>query len=155
MKETDGDDDDKAKKLQTLTGLLGPNFTQFGKKINDSEDLDTDCDAIIEMLKAKGPSAIEIELTSLAPEGGGSLELMAKFLQLISSVLKSRKNFEAAQAYLGLFLKLHSDVVLADSDMVQIISEIYSEQEKCWNDLKGQMTSSAALVAFYKSSLIA
>ena len=135
--------------------MLGPNYTQFGRKIIDSKDLDADCDDLIEMIKAKGPSAIEIELTSLAPEGGGSQELMVKFLRLVLSVLKSRKNFEAIQAYLGLFLKLHSDVILEDSEMIKIIDEIEVEQEKSWNDLRGQLTSSSALVAFYKSSLVA
>ena len=148
-------DDDRSKKLQTLTGLLGPNYTQFGKKIFDSPDLDKDCDEIMEMLKAMGPSAIEIELTSLAPEGGGSLELMVKYLQLVLAVLRSRKNFEAAQAYLGLFLKLHSEVVMVEFEMIEVIKEIQDEQQKSWNDLKGQLTSSAALVSFYKSSLVA
>ena len=155
MNEEETDDGDKSKKLQSLTGLLGPNYTQFGRKIIDSKNLDDDCDAIIEIIKAKGPSAIEIELTSLAPEGGGSQDVMIKFLKLVLSVLKSRKNFEAVQAYLGLFLKLHSDVVLEDSEMIKVIAEIEIEQEKSWNDLKGQLTSSAALVAFYKSSLVA
>ena len=148
-------DEDRSKKLQTLTALLGPNYTHFGKKIYDSTDLDKDCDDIIQLLKAMGPSAIEIELTSLAPEGGGSLELMVKFLQLILSVLRSRKSFEAAQAYLGLFLKLHSDVVMAEFEMIEVIKEIQDEQQRSWNDLKGQLTSSAALVSFYKSSLVA
>lgn len=155
LKEDEQTEDERNKKLQILTGLLGTNFTQFGKKIIGSVDLDADCDNIIELLKAKGPSAIEIEISSLAPEGGGSKELMIKFLKLVLSTLKSRKNFEAVQAYLGLFLKLHSDVVMQSSSMMAVIADIQDEQEKSWTDLKGQLASSSALLAFYKSSLVA
>ena len=155
LKEDEQTEDERNKKLQILTGLLGTNYTQFGKKIIGSVDLDADCDNIIELLKAKGPSAIEIEISSLAPEGGGSKELMIKFLKLVLSTLKSRKNFEAVQAYLGLFLKLHSDVVMQSSSMMAVIADIQDEQEKSWTDLKGQLASSSALLAFYKSSLVA
>lgn len=155
LKEDEQSENDRNKKLQILNGLLGTNYTQFGKKIMDSDDLDENCDTIIELLKAKGPSAIEIEISSLAPEGGGSKELMIKFLKLVLSTLKSRKNFEAVQAYLGLFLKLHSDVVMQSSSMMKVIGDIEEEQERSWTDLKGQLTSSSALLAFYKSSLVA
>jgi U3 small nucleolar RNA-associated protein 21 len=155
LKPDESAEDDKSKKLQLLSGLLGTSYTQFGRKIMDSQNLDADCDEIIHILKDKGPSAIEIEINSLAPEGGGSKELMVKFLQLVLSVLKSRKNFEAIQAYLGLFLKRHSDVVLQSAEMIDVIGEIQAEEERNWNDLKGHLTSSSALVTFFKSSLVA
>jgi U3 small nucleolar RNA-associated protein 21 len=79
-------------------------------------------------LKSKGPSAIEVEITSLSPLGGGSLELMNKFLKFVLVVLKSRKNFEAIEAYLGLFLKLHSDIIIESPDMIETITEIQAEQ---------------------------
>ena len=59
------------------------------------------------MLKEKGPSAIEVELQNLAPEGGRSLELMAQFLRLTARCLRSKFNYELTQSYLALFLKLH------------------------------------------------
>lgn len=92
------------------------------------EDLDERFGELMEDLKSKGPSAIEVEITSLSPLGGGSLELMNKFLKLVLCTLKSRKNFEAVQAYLGLFLKLHSDIIIDSPDMIETIAEIQSEQ---------------------------
>lgn len=154
LKSDEDDDTDKSRQLKNLTNLLGPSYTQFGQRLMASNDLDTDCDSIIELLKSKGPSAIEIELTSLSPEGGGSLEAMHRFLDFVHSVLKSRRNFEAAQAYLGLFLKLHSDVILTQADMVSTIAKINEEQVKSWSDLKSELSASSALVAFYKSSLV-
>ena len=57
-------------------------------------------------MKSLGPSAIDVEIRSLTPEGGGSVSVMAIFLKFIGSTLRSKKNFEIAQAYLGLFLKV-------------------------------------------------
>ena len=50
-----------------------------------------------------------MELVSLSPEGGGSIELMATFLNLLLVTLEIHQDFEAVHAYLGLFLKHHSD----------------------------------------------
>lgn len=62
--------------------------------------------APLNLLKVLGPSSIEIELRSLAPEGGGSLEVMLSFLRMIGMMLNKKYNFELAQAYLALFLKV-------------------------------------------------
>jgi U3 small nucleolar RNA-associated protein 21 len=53
-----------------------------------------------------GPSNIDLEIRSLSPEGGGSIEAMEQFLKFCSHVLNSRNNFELVNAYLGLFLKV-------------------------------------------------
>jgi len=70
----------------------------------------------------------------MAPEGGGSLELMEKFLKLICCVLKSRKNFEAAQAYLGLFLKLHSETLIENMSLIHLIEEIQTQEVNLFNN---------------------
>ncbi|NXF88804.1 WDR36 protein, partial [Eubucco bourcierii] len=60
----------------------------------------------LNLLKSLGPSNIEIELRGLAPEGGGSVEVMLSFLRMIEMMLNKKYNFELAQAYLALFLKV-------------------------------------------------
>ena len=91
------------------------NYSAFGQKLSqmkgdDDEDDSTETPSsedLMSMLKEKGPSAIEVELQNLAPEGGGSLELMAQFLRLTARCLRSKFNYELTQSYLALFLKLH------------------------------------------------
>lgn len=63
-------------------------------------------DHVIKLLKGMGPSNIDIEMRSLAPEGGGSLNVMQSFLQMISYMLCTKRDFELAQAYLALYLKV-------------------------------------------------
>uniref|UniRef100_A0A4W3JGH9 WD repeat domain 36 n=1 Tax=Callorhinchus milii TaxID=7868 RepID=A0A4W3JGH9_CALMI len=60
----------------------------------------------VKLLKEMGPSGIDIELRGLAPEGGGSLDVMQSFLRVISCMLGTKRDFELAQAYLALFLKM-------------------------------------------------
>ena len=61
---------------------------------------------VIEYMKTLGPSAIDLEIRSLTPEAGGSVVVMTAFLKFIRAVLQTKRNFEIAQAYLGLFLKV-------------------------------------------------
>ncbi len=57
-------------------------------------------------LKELGPSHVDAELRGLAPAGGGSVPLMARFLRMITWALSTCRDFELAHAYLALFLKV-------------------------------------------------
>ncbi|RZC37447.1 WD repeat-containing protein 36, partial [Asbolus verrucosus] len=95
---------ESSSKLLTPASLL--NLTDFGKLIDKTKDND-DFDLVIEKLKSFGPSMIDFEIKSLAPEGGGSVQVMLQFLKCVELMLKSNKDFELAAAYLSVFLKSH------------------------------------------------
>jgi len=65
----------------------------------------------IQFLKTLGPSAIDLEIRSLAPDLGGSDEIMLKFLSGIEFAMKKRTDFDVVQAYLSLFLKVSSSAI--------------------------------------------
>ena len=108
----------------------------------------------MDMLKDKGPSAIEIELQKLSPEGGGSIELMEKFIHFCKYVMESAFDFEAVQSYCGLFLKLHADTILENNELSDALSKLQFTQEDSWNKLKEDIIGASALVTFCKSSLV-
>lgn len=58
------------------------------------------------LLKDCGPAALSVELTCLSSEGGGANSLLLAFIQMIDSMLSSGRDFDLAQAYLALFLKV-------------------------------------------------
>lgn len=60
----------------------------------------------LNLLKDMGPSNIETELRGLSPDGGGSVKIMQSFLKMIGTMLDTKCDFELAQAYLALFLKV-------------------------------------------------
>ena len=57
-------------------------------------------------MKEMSPSAIDMEIRSMSIEMGGTIEVLNKFLDFIYYVLTTYKNFELANSYLGLFIKV-------------------------------------------------
>lgn len=74
-----------------------------------------------------GPSRIETELRSLAPEGGGSLDVMQSFIRMIGSILDSKRDFDLAQAYLALFLKVFPDSTVLKMH-VKDVPDVFRQQ---------------------------
>lgn len=68
--------------------------------------LNNQYEAALNLLKELGPSGIETELRNLSPDDGGSVEVMRSFLNMIEMMLDRKRDFELAQAYLALFLKV-------------------------------------------------
>ena len=77
-----------------------------------------------------------MELVSLSPEGGGSIELMATFLNLLLVTLEVHQDFEAVHAYLGLFLKHHSDTVIENEELIEALTNLQPVLNQSWSDLK-------------------
>ena len=97
----------------------------------------------------------DMELVSLSPEGGGSIELMATFVNLLRVTLEAHQDFEAVHAYLGLFLKHHSDTIIENDELIEALSELQPVLNQSWTDLKNTLTSAATLVSFAKNSMLA
>ena len=53
-----------------------------------------------------GPSAIDAELQALGPQWGGSVDLIKLFLTFLRHIFETNREFELAQAYLALLLKV-------------------------------------------------
>uniref|UniRef100_A0A8B9F467 WD repeat domain 36 n=1 Tax=Amazona collaria TaxID=241587 RepID=A0A8B9F467_9PSIT len=92
--------------------------------------------APLNLLKSLGPSNIEIELRCLAPEGGGSTEVMLSFLRMIGMMLNKKYNFELAQAYLALFLKLHLQILSSEPNLLEEVSRVSTQLEETWIHLR-------------------
>merc|ERR1711974_127960 len=137
------------------------NYSAFGQKLSQMKGEDDDdstrtpsSEDLMSMLKEKGPSAIEVELQNLAPEGGGSLELMAQFLRLTAICLRSKFNYELTQSYLALFLKLHSEYIIQSPELMESLKSLQGVQDQSWTELKKTMGTGASLVGFCKSSTV-
>jgi U3 small nucleolar RNA-associated protein 21 len=116
--------------LQSLSG--------FAQLLSDAAETSNFQPALTK-LKAMGSSAIDFEISSLAPEGGGSFDLMLLFMKLIESMLISNKDFELAQAYLGLFLKTHGDLIASERQLRDYIPKLQSCQITGWESLQGKL----------------
>lgn len=108
----------------------------------------------IALLKEMGPSAIDTELRGLAPDMGGDANSLRAFLRLISSMLDSRRDFDLAQAYLALFLKLHLRLVSAEPSLMQDANQVSQQLEQTWTHTHTQLNQSLCLLQYMKSALL-
>ncbi|XP_038026706.2 WD repeat-containing protein 36 isoform X1 [Anas platyrhynchos] len=108
----------------------------------------------LNVLKDLGPSNIEIELRSLAPEGGGSVEVMLSFLRMIGMMLNKKYNFELAQAYLALYLKLHLKIVSSEPSLLEEVSRLSTQLEETWIHLRTLFNQSLCVLTYMKSALL-
>ena len=129
------------------------NLTEFGAAL-DRADTDQEFLHLVTSLMEKGPSAIDIEIRSLGPEGGGTLASLEKFMQMLKIGMKSNRNYEALEAYCGLFLKVHGDTISTEADLIETLKEVLKEQESRWTAFQEEMNSSLCLVKFFKSSFL-
>ena len=79
---------------------------------------------------------------------------MATFLALLQVTLELHQDFEAVHAYLGLFLKHHSDTVIENEELVQALTNLQPVMNQSWTELKNTLSSAATLVSFAKNSLL-
>uniref|UniRef100_A0A8D0HH66 WD repeat domain 36 n=1 Tax=Sphenodon punctatus TaxID=8508 RepID=A0A8D0HH66_SPHPU len=108
----------------------------------------------LSILKDMGPSGIETELRGLAPEGGGSIEVMQSFLRLIGMMLNTKRDFELAQAYLALFLKLHLKIISLEPNLLDEISKLSPQLEETWNQLQTLFNQSLCVLNYTKTALL-
>jgi len=142
-------DDDSSRTLN----LGFTSFTEFGSALGQASS-DEDYLAMVASLMEKGPSAIDLEIRSLGPEGGGTVGALSQFLEMLKVGLKSNASFEAVESYLGLFLKIHGDTIASEEELMTMLQEIQTVQEQKWTSLQGEIDSCLCLVTFFKSSFL-
>ncbi|CAG04934.1 unnamed protein product, partial [Tetraodon nigroviridis] len=120
-------------------------------------------DLPLRLLKDSGPSAISMELTNLAPEGGGASSLLLAFIQMIDSMLASGRDFDLAHGYLALFLKftnfsaffqLHLRLLSQDAVAMEALLRLSSRLEDGWAGLRASFDQSLCLLSYAKSALL-
>jgi len=124
------------------------NLTVFGRTL---EKCDEDYFPAFNKLKEMSAAAIDFEITSLSPQGGGSLYLMLKFTEMIEAVLLSKRDFELAQSYLGLFLKTHADLITTHPKLLASLDALQNCQNEGWENLAEKFMYNLSVVNAVKA----
>lgn len=130
---------------QTLT-----NLTEFGKLLEKTRE-SNDFVAVVDSLKKLGPSRVEFELTSLGPDNGGSVPVMLQFLKCVECMLKSNKDYELAQSYLGVFLKAHGNTIASEEELRNYLPSIQSCSSVSWNKIQEKLFYSMCIISSLKT----
>lgn len=124
-------------------------FVQLEESLNRNN-----YDVPLKTIKELGPSRIEIEIRNLAPENGGSVEVMQSFLQMIGKMVETKRDFELAQAYLALFLKIHLTFISSQATLLQEISLLSANLEETWLHVQTLFNQSLCVLNYMKSALL-
>jgi U3 small nucleolar RNA-associated protein 21 len=106
--QTAGAERSRVSKMQSgfLTSSDSP-ITKFLESGNDSGNYDP----MIEHLKSLSPARADLEIRSLNPRVQNGFSELASFIDALTLRLKSRRDFELVNAWMAVFLKIHSDTV--------------------------------------------
>jgi len=72
---------------------------------------------VVEHLRGLNPPAADIEIRSMSVEGND----MIAFVESLIVLLQSRRDFELVQAWMAVFLKIHSDAVAFNDDLREAV----------------------------------
>lgn len=129
------------------------NITSFGRLLKATIATD-DFDDAIQKLVSLNVSALDFEIKSLSPIGGGSIALMLQFLKLIIQMLSSNLYFELAQSYLGVFLKSHPEVIVENEELANMLEEVEVAQSQGWKRLEDRMFYGIGVVSALRNYAI-
>lgn len=119
--------------------------SEFTRRLT-REDEDGDYASFFEYIKALSPSAVDLEIRSLV-----SLEHLSAFLSALLGRLRSHRDFEAVQAFLSVFLNVHGDVLIANSELRSLLERLEKEQKREANRLQELISYSLGTLAFLRS----
>ncbi|KAH3731188.1 hypothetical protein DPMN_057196, partial [Dreissena polymorpha] len=109
---------------------------------------------VLDYVKSLGPSAVDVEIRSLEPDLGGSLEVLGAFLGFVRDTLKTNKNFEIIQAYLALFLKVHGDVLSSSALLTSDLESLAADQSASWSHIQDSMNQTLCFVNYLRTAVL-
>ncbi|CAN8027642.1 unnamed protein product [Ixodes persulcatus] len=128
-------------------------LSAFGRLLNSCAE-SGNYTPVLERLKELGPSSIDFEIRGLSPESGGSAEAMLNFLRAMSAGLRSRRDFELIQSYLGLFLKIHADALASEAEFREVLDSLSKEQQASWTKLEATFSQSLCIINYLRSAVL-
>ncbi|GAA5862908.1 hypothetical protein JCM8547_003617 [Rhodosporidiobolus lusitaniae] len=98
--------------------------TDFVRRMT-GDDQEGTYQSFFEYLKALSPSAVDLEIRSLT-----TLTHLNAFSTALHGRLRARRDFEAVQTLLAVFLRIHGDVLIQNAETREGLEAIQKEQKK-------------------------
>ncbi|WWD04860.1 hypothetical protein V865_002931 [Kwoniella europaea PYCC6329] len=137
-------------RLDLASGWLESEFT---KRLS-REDENGDYNSFFEYMKSLPPSTLDLEIRSL-----NSLDHLNMFLASLIGRLKSKRDYEAVQSILSIFLSVHSDLLISNGSsqdgeegLGEKLKELKIEQERESRRLRGLIGYSLGTLSFLRGT---
>jgi U3 small nucleolar RNA-associated protein 21 len=98
--------------------------------------------------KSLSPAAADLEIRSLT-----TVQDLRVFLNALLQRLKSRRDFEAVQTYLNLFLRLHGEMLISAPELRGDLEALLSLQRQESSRLLDSIASCLGTLAFVRDTL--
>lgn len=128
-------------------------ISQFGELLLKSGN-ESNFGEVISFLKQLGPSAVDVEIRSLSADTCGTDELLRAFMVTMLNALKTNRDFELINSYLGLFLKVHLDEISRNEELVDLCHQLSSVVENGWTRLQSEFNKTLCVINYLKSAVI-
>ncbi|KAK9504785.1 hypothetical protein O3M35_008971 [Rhynocoris fuscipes] len=128
-------DPTEEERLKTISLDALSSCTTFAQLLAESVK-SNDYNLILMKLKSMGPSAVYTELNSFNFDMNNCEIRIEQFLILINYMFTSNKNFELAQSYLGLLMKIHGDTISQSTSLLGKLNEIEKVQQASWDKIQ-------------------
>lgn len=94
------------------------------------------------------PAAIDLELRSLS-----TLDHLKLFLQALTRRLISHRDFEAVQTFQNVFLRMHADIIIANSEIQVELEALLDGQRRESERVLELIASSLGTLGFVRDTL--
>lgn len=105
-------------------------------------------EAFFTYAKSLSPAAADLEIRSL-----GTVQDLSLFLRALSQRLKSRRDFEAVQTYLNVFLRVHGEMLVSNAEIRGDLDAFLSLQRQESGRLLDSIASCLGTLAFVRDVL--
>jgi U3 small nucleolar RNA-associated protein 21 len=97
------------------------------------------------------PSSADLELRSLSLGDNDESNELLHFIRALLSRLRLRKDYELAQVWMTVFLRLHSDIIMEQDVLMNALEEWKQYQEKECDRLDGLVGYCSGVVNFLRN----
>ena len=112
------------------------------------DDLDTDED-FFNYTKALSPAAVDLELRASLV----TIDELRRFLRALAARLGAKRDFEAVQTYLAVFMRAHEDELVANTELREELENLLGVQKRESGRVLELITANLGMLAFVRDSL--
>lgn len=98
--------------------------------------------------KSLSPAAVDLEIRSLV-----AVQDLSLFLNALAQRLKSRRDFEAVQTYLNLFLRVHGEMLIQSTELRGDLEALLLVQKQESSRLLDSISSCLGTLAFVRDTI--
>jgi len=119
----------------------------FSEKLSE-EPKEGNYDAFFAFAKSLSPAAVDLEIRSLV-----TVQDLSIFLNALIQRLKSRRDFEAVQTYLNLFLRVHGEMLIQSTELRGDMEALLLLQKQEGSRLLDSISSCLGTLAFVRDTI--